>query len=253
MKTLVLEVSTASASRFLFAILLSGLSLFGVDARIASALTVSSTDLWQGATVTTHSGVHSDSKINDMFGAVTAPSEPGNTVFKDGFPTATLHSVEWTVAAAVTLRSFVLFALHDGSPRDANYRGISSFKLFAYNDSTNSFESLFQYSPANPYKNSVAPLNGIVESNGYNLLALGVNLLPVTASKFRAEFVQFGLVDPSASGPRIIELDGFSTYLSQATVPSEVPLPAALPLFASGLGVMGLLAWRRRRKVQAAV
>lgn len=32
------------------------------------------------------------------------------------------------------------------------------------------------------------------------------------------------------------------------TSPSGVPLPAALPLFASGLGAMGLLAWRRKRK-----
>jgi hypothetical protein len=28
----------------------------------------------------------------------------------------------------------------------------------------------------------------------------------------------------------------------------EVPLPAALPLFATGLGVLGLLGWRRKRK-----
>jgi hypothetical protein len=33
---------------------------------------------------------------------------------------------------------------------------------------------------------------------------------------------------------------------------SATPLPAALPLFASGLGVMGLLGWRRKRKAQAA-
>jgi hypothetical protein len=31
-----------------------------------------------------------------------------------------------------------------------------------------------------------------------------------------------------------------------------VPLPAALPLFATGLGAMGLLGWRRKRKAQAA-
>ncbi len=32
-----------------------------------------------------------------------------------------------------------------------------------------------------------------------------------------------------------------------------VPLPAALPLFAAGLGAMGLAGWRRKRKVGQAV
>jgi len=34
---------------------------------------------------------------------------------------------------------------------------------------------------------------------------------------------------------------------------SAAPLPAALPLFASGLGAMGLLGWRRKRKNAAAL
>ncbi|MGB9384576.1 MAG: VPLPA-CTERM sorting domain-containing protein, partial [Pseudolabrys sp.] len=29
------------------------------------------------------------------------------------------------------------------------------------------------------------------------------------------------------------------------------PLPAALPLFATGFGALGLLSWRRKRKAQA--
>jgi type VI secretion system secreted protein VgrG len=33
---------------------------------------------------------------------------------------------------------------------------------------------------------------------------------------------------------------------------NATPLPAALPLFATGLGAMGLLGWRRKRKPQAA-
>jgi hypothetical protein len=33
---------------------------------------------------------------------------------------------------------------------------------------------------------------------------------------------------------------------------SATPLPAALPLFATGLGVIGLLGWRRKRKTAAA-
>ncbi len=32
---------------------------------------------------------------------------------------------------------------------------------------------------------------------------------------------------------------------------ASTPLPAALPLFASGLGVMGLFGWRRKRNAQA--
>jgi hypothetical protein len=32
---------------------------------------------------------------------------------------------------------------------------------------------------------------------------------------------------------------------------SAVPLPAALPLFATGLGALGLLGWRRKRKASA--
>jgi hypothetical protein len=35
-------------------------------------------------------------------------------------------------------------------------------------------------------------------------------------------------------------------------VPAPTPLPAALPLFACGLGVMGPLGWRGRRKAHAA-
>ena len=34
--------------------------------------------------------------------------------------------------------------------------------------------------------------------------------------------------------------------------PTAVPVPTALPLFASGLGVIGLLGWRRKRKKAAA-
>jgi hypothetical protein len=33
---------------------------------------------------------------------------------------------------------------------------------------------------------------------------------------------------------------------------TATPLPAALPLFATGLGALGLLGWRRKRKAQAA-
>jgi hypothetical protein len=40
--------------------------------------------------------------------------------------------------------------------------------------------------------------------------------------------------------------------LAPGTYGLSTPLPAALPLFATGLGALGLLGWRRKRKVQAA-
>jgi hypothetical protein len=43
-----------------------------------------------------------------------------------------------------------------------------------------------------------------------------------------------------------------SFTLEIGPTPLQTPLPAALPLFASGLGALGLLGWRRKRKMQAA-
>jgi hypothetical protein len=47
---------------------------------------------------------------------------------------------------------------------------------------------------------------------------------------------------PSPSGPCCFETDNYATL-------APVPLPATLPLFATGLGALGLLGWRRRRAV----
>jgi hypothetical protein len=51
-----------------------------------------------------------------------------------------------------------------------------------------------------------------------------------------------------ASGQNALEFADLTTNFNQA---GSTPLPAALPLFAGGLGVMGLLARRRKRKFSA--
>ena len=43
------------------------------------------------------------------------------------------------------------------------------------------------------------------------------------------------------------------TLIGTGVAVAETPLPAALPLFATGLGALGLLAWRRKRKNGAAI
>jgi hypothetical protein len=70
------------------------------------------------------------------------------------------------------------------------------------------------------------------------------------------------MVIPSSSGVEQITLDwagieqlsftgGSGFYVNDIEVNDPVsttPLPAALPLFATSLGLMGLLGWRRRRR-----
>jgi hypothetical protein len=57
----------------------------------------------------------------------------------------------------------------------------------------------------------------------------------------------------------IFELSGPSGFVESyalagsSLAPSATPLPAAIPLFATGLGVMGLLGWRRKRKNAAPI
>lgn len=45
---------------------------------------------------------------------------------------------------------------------------------------------------------------------------------------------------------------GYADSFSGGVAPAETPLPAALPLFAAGLGALGLLGRRRKRKGQVA-
>jgi hypothetical protein len=64
------------------------------------------------------------------------------------------------------------------------------------------------------------------------------------------------LPDPHGIGQANSGSDGASTGTITSTTGSwsvaTTPLPAALPLFATGLGTMGLFGWRRKRKNAAA-
>lgn len=44
---------------------------------------------------------------------------------------------------------------------------------------------------------------------------------------------------------------GFGDFSFEAAPVNEVPLPAALPLLAAGLGAMGFMGWRKKRKALA--
>lgn len=62
---------------------------------------------------------------------------------------------------------------------------------------------------------------------------------------FTSGAMLFGVLALTQNGPNqtfVATFDNISVTLDQT------PLPAALPLFASGLGALGLLGWRRKRK-----
>jgi hypothetical protein len=61
--------------------------------------------------------------------------------------------------------------------------------------------------------------------------------------------IQFG---PDPDNPTLTLPRNMDARFSLSGDLIVTPLPAALPLFASGLGVMGLLGWRRKRKLRFA-
>src|SRR5262249_57880343 len=61
---------------------------------------------------------------------------------------------------------------------------------------------------------------------------------------------QIAAIDPTACGPGIGSCNSTSNPVYTGTA-MATPLPAALPLFATGLGALGLLGWRRKRKAAA--
>jgi hypothetical protein len=54
----------------------------------------------------------------------------------------------------------------------------------------------------------------------------------------------------TTAGNLIINTSGDSTFTATTGV-TATPIPAAFPLFATGLGALGLLGWRRKRKAHA--
>ncbi len=98
------------------------------------------------------------------------------------------------------------------------------------------------------------------QSGGANLLELTFSpsdfaLLTSTNSFSGAPISSFFdvFIDVQTSGGLLSFTDMHDLNLSAISTGSQTPLPAALPLFAGGLGVMGWLARRRKRKNAAAL
>jgi class 3 adenylate cyclase len=146
--------------------------------------------------------------MTDMFSGGQGSAERA-TVFVDGQPVGSTHWIEWRTKDEVTVKSVALFAAHD---QVRFRRAFSNFKLLAKKQ--NKWVELAQYAPSLPYGGSCASepcLPPAVKFQPGTVLAACVNVnTPVAADEFRAEFEQAVSALEVFSGPRVLQLDGYS-------------------------------------------
>ena len=166
-------------------------------------------DLWDvrsGITITDHSPLHPISATAEgVFGGITAGDDGSWTYFADNQPTGTVHHVEWTTPAPVSVRTIRLFA--HGDPFLDHSREFDSITLKAKSPGSSTFNiNLGTFIPTRPYT--------FLDND----LILDAEIPPIQASAFRAEFLQY-TAGHGFDGPRIVELDAFSTRpLVRATI-----------------------------------
>ena len=89
-------------------------------------------------------------------------------------------------------------------------------------------------------------------ATGFSLLLI----LPVSSlAGYAGGAINTALFYPTSSGPEaftaICQGGACGSLTASTSTSPTTPLPAALPLFATGLGALGLLGWRRKRKAPA--
>jgi len=75
----------------------------------------------------------------------------------------------------------------------------------------------------------------------------------VTVAGLEATFapgVSFHVLEETGSPQSLTDFNPDLTVQFGSDVDPTTPLPATIPLFATGLGGLGLLGWRRKRKAQ---
>lgn len=171
-------------------------------------------DLWdvsRGTTVTTTSGGAASFQPENAFGGrfFTVPGNPlYDFIFQDGMPAGFVHSMEWRTTNAVTVRSFRLHAQGDG-PENDNGREFETFTLKAKTQGSTNFNTvLYQFTASHPYQ----------LRDARQRIVIAANIPPTTATEFRAEFTD--RANRPWSGPRVIELDGFSESLPMEIYPA---------------------------------
>jgi hypothetical protein len=183
-------------------VLLSSVSMWAIEP--------SSTDLWdvsRGTSIIRHSAVDNCGRdpsspfdVRKVFGggALDCPAEVGSIVFSDLAGPGFVNFIEWRTQQPVTLRSFNLWAAGDGA---SDRREMGQFRLRTKSPGSSVFDILIHsFSPTHPYT---------YVGGTYGLL-VSTDVRPTVGQEFRAEFTN---PDPVLWAPRVIELDGFDTFI----------------------------------------
>jgi hypothetical protein len=133
------------------------------------------------------------------------------------------------------------FQEYNGGGGNLKWLGLNTTDSVTYNNT----------SPTNSFGAYFSGLNGGTLQISFNDGASQLITIPVTTNG-GAEY--WGFTDTTVfSSFTIADLSGDNFGIDGVSFNSvnTTPLPAALPLFATGLGALGLLGWRRKRKAAA--
>ncbi len=101
----------------------------------------------------------------------------------------------------------------------------------------------------------IIPVSGSYSSDGFDFINTGFRDGSIEDYFGHLEIYTAMLYSSPESSPTFLlgtytGLNSVTGYTDTVKI-TATPLPAALPLFAGGLGGLGLLGWRRKRKAQA--
>jgi hypothetical protein len=118
----------------------------------------------------------------------------------------------------------------------------------------------FTYAVPGSFPDGAAPTNGfVITNNYYEVLSLefeyplttpGID--PIVFGALSYECRSYGCPPGGPVGVNTRYFTGGEATSIVATTDNTTPLPAALPLFASGVGGLGFIGWWRKRKIRPA-
>lgn len=184
---------------------------------------------------------------------------PENTFNWDGVNTYTFNPSNSNAPANRSIFNFDWHINTDVDGTSGRMIGDLTYLLFVDTDPG----AGTSFAPFNPYDGSNHPLGFFDHSFGNNSTGNGAGVEATNVAEWNSYLTAYNvsqqswnmgfgfLANPQTAGTYTIQLQAFDSgnnSLGQSSIDIVVtPIPAALPLLASGMGILGFISWRRRR------